>query len=231
MVAALAVLIAGCASEPPAEPERSPTGSAVPWSRDLRYNPVDAALCESMDLAGILRDADLTIERPRFTGTPTEGGVDEPSYWVASCEFDTKSDDLPYVYSGDVGVVVTKNPSLAYDAYGREVDSVEQQVADEVDGAGRWGNLTPIAAWWAEGIYAEYERGLDIISIVYRVYHENMHMRASFNVSYDPGQLEKEAVGAIGHDLAEALIEEAIGFVPCEALGDAPTPTHCDDTG
>jgi len=230
---ALTLLITGCASEPPTEPEGSPTGSATPWSGDVRYNPVNATLCESMDLEGILRDVGLTMERPRFNGTPDEPtpGVDEFQLWVATCEFDTEPDDPLYIYSAGVGVAVTEDPRRAYGAYGIEINLIEKDITEEVDSEGASGGITPIDGWWEEGVYAEYEPGGLIVSIVFRVYHENLHMGASFNISYKPAQIEREAVGAFGRGLAEALIDEAIRLVPCEALGGAPPPTHCDDQG
>ncbi|HEY8473521.1 MAG TPA: hypothetical protein VIL37_12920 [Natronosporangium sp.] len=219
----LTLLVAGCTSD-----DDQP---AEPGPGQLRYAPVEAALCDSMDLAGVLQQANLTPAAGQFQGptaspTPDERGF---RYW-GICEFSTAAGDRPYLSRAEVGVVVTENPDQVTDFHTYWVDEVERVISEQTDEPGLWGDVAPVETdgWWTGGNFANYAPEPQVVAIDYHVFHENVLVWSQFDLDYDPDRFDSAAVVEAGHELAKLLIDAAIRVVPCEVDEGVAPPTHCD---
>lgn len=226
----LTLLVAGCSSD-------SSDGdgqTTEPGPGELRYAPVEAALCDSMDLAGVLQQANLTLAQGQFQGPTASPTPDERGfvYW-GICSFSTVPGDRPYLSRAQVGVVITENPSQVNDFHAYWVDDVERVISEETDEPGLWGDISPVEenGWWTGGSYAEYAPEPQVVAIDYHVYHENVLVWSQFNLDYDPDRFESTAVADAGRGLAKLLTDAAIQVVPCEVADGVAPPTHCDSQG
>jgi hypothetical protein len=223
-VAALALLVAGCTLEPPAEPPGSANASPAPRSGDLRYDPIDSTLCDGMDLEDLFTDLGVNVHESRSAPGVPPGDV-ESDAWFATCQFEFEADGSPPLADGssdETGVVVTGEPGTAYDTYRREVDLAERTNSDAT--------IERVDGWWTEGTATEeFWDGASgpRVRTTYYLYHENLRLRTDLILLFEDDETGQEAATTIARRMARALVDEAVGLVPCEPLGDAPPATHC----
>jgi hypothetical protein len=230
--AALAVL-AGCTSESPGEPAVSPTDSPMPGSGDLRYDPIDSTLCGGMDLENLFLDFELAIHASRAAPEgPPDGG--EPAAWFATCQFRFGAEGAPAFSddsSNETGVIVTREPDDAHRVYREEVGSAERRIADDELIFADSATVDPVDGWWTAGTATEeYWNGHPnpSVRVEYYIYDENLRLRTDLVLHFEGEELEQGAATAIAHDMARALVNEAVGLVPCQPLSGASSATHCD---
>lgn len=202
VVTAVAAMTACSFHRQPDEVEPTP----VPWSDELRYEPVGADLCERMPWDDIGSAADMTLGEPdvlsRRTGWPTEVG----------CELDDIESDL--LWQGIIGLraIVPEQPEDAYEAHAylaEDTIRVYEPVVDTIDG------------WWDEGVSLERfrsVRGGTTAAVFYLIVHENLYLDAYF-IAVD---LDREELPRL-HDVVRTILDSARELVPCRSLVTPPT--------
>lgn len=203
-VATAVAAMAACSfSRQPDEVEPTP----VPWSDELRYEPVGSDLCERMPWDDIGSAAGMTLGKAdvlsRTTGWPTE----------VRCELDDI--EAESLQQGTIGLraIVPEQPDEAHEAR----DFLAGAAIDRYDPVVR-----TVAGWWDDGMALETYRsvrGGSAASVTYIVVHENLYLDA-YLVAVD---LDREALPQL-HDVVRAVLDSARELVPCRSLVTPPVP-------
>lgn len=202
VVTAVAAMTACSFHRQPDEVEPTP----VPWSDELRYEPVGADLCERMPWDDIGSAADMTLGEAevlsRRTGWPIE----------VRCELDDVEAD--YLQQGIIGlhVIVPEQPDEAHEAR----DFLAEAAIGRYDPVVRTAE-----GWWDDGLALETfrsVRGGSAASVTYIVVHENLYLGA-YLIAQD---LDREELPRL-HDVVRDILDSARELVPCRSLVTPPT--------
>jgi hypothetical protein len=187
----------------------------------MHYGSIDRSLCERIRWDRLASNLRFAFDDLEFTGESSAYLSD------AFCRFRVDESSGLENTSGRAWTFVSRDPERAYASYQGAMASAEEERSS------RWPTVIEgIDGWWDGGAYLEQYREAGyfkpLLDVQYHIYHANLYIWVWFRGQVADDDLEQADALAIGHDLAAALIEEAIRLVPCEALGGAPPPTHCD---